>query len=705
MVGVDCGTYNLVSCCRNEEGDLVYKREVNAFLQFPLDNPFVFNMMQKSGVPLIKREDAKIAYALGEAALNMAYTMNNIELKRPMKDGCVNPKEQDAFQIMSIMIHSLIHGVKQDKAILYYSVPANAINEETDADYHSKILEAIFKAYKSPEGYTVNARPINEGMALVYAELESKMFTGFGISCLCPGTKIYTKRGLTNIEDVIAGDEVFTHKGRWRTVYDTVPQFFSGTKTKIKLWGYSGSTQDYEFVDNHKIYVLRDKKWQWIGCEEVEVGDIVGEPIEQNDSIERPIIEILSRNTCSKIWKSTNHELTPEMCELIGYFLGDGSVNLKEGCFQLDFAKHEKDNIERVMFLIKEVFGKKSSQTKKGENCIRIKCYSKHVAKWFKNNCYSDKNKKCPFELGCLTDEEAKSLLCGLIKSDGMITESHISFFNSNSHLIHVCKQLFGRCGIAASLDTREPRGHYYEAEDRVIAAKKLECKVNSSAQVAYDVLQKSLGFNRKSNKQNRTKRKVENGFMLSKIKSIETESYTGLVHDLRVAEDHSFSGPNLVIKNCGAGMINVAFSLYGAEVFSFALVNSGDWIDKQAARATGESIAFINKEKEKTNFNKEPKTLIERAIQTQYELMIQKTVAGIKQGLIDHEDKKARLSHPIDIVVAGGTSSPEGFEKFFEKILKEANLPIEIGEVIKPKDPVLSVSRGCLIAAENSNR
>ena len=99
--------------------------------------------------------------------------------------------------------------------------------------------------------------------------------------------------------------------------------------------------------------------------------------------------------------------------------------------------------------------------------------------------------------------------------------------------------------------------------------------------------------------------------------------------------------------------MVNVAFSLYGAEVFSFALVNSGDWIDKQAAKATGESIAFINKEKEKTNFNQEPKSLIERAIHTQYELMIQKTVTGIKQGLMDHEDKKARLNHPIDIVVA----------------------------------------------------
>ena len=144
-IGFDAGTYNLVCCKRNAEGNFVYKREVNAFLEMVLENDFVFNMMKKSGVPLILREDANMAYALGEAAINMAYTMRNTDLKRPMKDGCVNPNEKDAFQIMNIMIHSLLDEISKDGEILCYSVPANAINEDTDADYHRKILEAIFK--------------------------------------------------------------------------------------------------------------------------------------------------------------------------------------------------------------------------------------------------------------------------------------------------------------------------------------------------------------------------------------------------------------------------------------------------------------------------------------------------------------------------------------------------------------------------------
>ena len=179
--GFDAGTYHLVSCKR-KEGNFVYKKEVNAFLEMPLDNRFVFNMMKSAGVPLIEQPDSNIGYALGEAAVSMAYTMNQIELKRPMKDGCLNPKEKHAQQIMNVMCHSLIGETSEPDEKLYYSVPANAINKETDADYHSKILQAMFKAYESSKGYKVDAYPINEALALVYAELGSKAWTGIGIS-------------------------------------------------------------------------------------------------------------------------------------------------------------------------------------------------------------------------------------------------------------------------------------------------------------------------------------------------------------------------------------------------------------------------------------------------------------------------------------------------------------------------------------------
>jgi len=330
MLGFDCGTYNLVCCSRDKERNFSYKREVNAFLELPLENRFVFNMMKTAGVPLIERE--KVAYALGEAAVNMTYTMSALELKRPMIHGCVNPKEKDAFQIMSIMMHSLIDNVKKDGEVLYYCVPSNAINQDTDADYHQRILDAIFKAYRNETGYKVDAHPINEALALVYAELAQKAFTGIAMSF--------------------------------------------------------------------------------------------------------------------------------------------------------------------------------------------------------------------------------------------------------------------------------------------------------------------------------------------------------------------------------GGGMINVCYAMYGNPAFKFAIVNSGDWIDRQAAKATGESISFINKEKTKIDLTKQPTNLVERAIHTQYRLMIEHTVTGLKQGFSD-VTKTVRTDAPVDVVIAGGTSSPNGFGELFRETISQADLPIKIGTIIKPSDPLYSVSRGCLLAAE----
>jgi intein/homing endonuclease len=702
VIGFDAGTYNLVCCTRDANNNFRHNREVNAFVAIKLDDRFTFNMMKKSDeVPLIERD--KVAYALGEAAVRMAYTISDMELRRPMISGCLNPKEKDAYEIMKVMVHSLIEDVKYDKELLYYSVPANAINEETDADYHSKILQAIFNAYESDEGYKVIAYPINEGLALIYAELASKNYTGMGVSCLCPGTKIYTKRGILPIEEVKEGDLVFTHKGRWRTVYNVVEKQFNGVATTVQIHGYSGDIDDYKFVDNHELYINRDGNWEWIGCDLLKPGDVVGEPIAFETKLLNQEILLEERTTCSKIIKVTSTPFTSNCCELIGYFLGDGSVNMAEGCIQFDFANKEIDNISRVQDLLKIVFDKPSTQTKKSDNCTRIKCYSKSLAKWFKNNCYNNKKKQLPVDVGNLEMEQCQALLRGLIMSDGRVAKEAICFYNINSSLAMVVKQLFAKLGIAANILHRKPRKGGI-IDGRQIQGKSVEWTVTTGAKSSFEKLDKILdcGFHLNTIERHRTW--VEEGFCCSRIRNIQKEEYTGIVYDLQVAEDHSFSGPNLTIRNCGAGMVNVCFAIYGVPVFQFSLVNSGDWIDKMAAKATQESVTFINQEKTKIDLSVPPTTLIERAIQTQYRIMIEKTVQGIKKGVLE-SGKKARTDHSIDIVIAGGTSIPNGFDILFKEIINQSDLPISVGTIVRPTDPLFSVARGCLIAAENATK
>jgi len=703
-IGLDCGTYNLVCCKRDGENNFLHKREVNAFIEIPLDNRFVFNMMKNAGVPIIERPEAGVAYALGEAAVNIAYTMGSVELKRPMKDGCLNPKERSAQQILNIMLQSLIGEVKEDGEVLYYSVPANALNEETDAEYHGKILEAMFKAFKDKNGKTVTPYKINEALALIYAELEHKAYTGVGVSCLVPGTKIYTNKGIVDISSVCPGDEVITHRGRWRKVTNVITKNFKGIATKLQLNGYTDTTEDYKFVDNHEIYVNRNSEWMWVGCEDVVPGDVVGEPIIQGDrECYASSMTFCHRTTCSSTLTKQRVEVSPDVFRLIGYFLGDGSVNHAEGCVQWDFQNTELENISDVIDILYKNFSKNAAETIKSENCTRVKCYSIGMVNYFSRHFYNEsKEKFFPWKLHQLKKSDCLNLLAGLIRSDGTIGEERVCFGNTNSILALLAKQLFSRLGVAASISYREPRP--YEIEGRKGMGKKVEWNVGSGSKFIFQSIKDMIENICCENSRSSEKIFVENGFCCSRIQKIDREEYEGIVYDLQVEEDHSFSGPNLTIHNCGAGMVNIAFAIYGNPVFQFSIVNSGDWIDKMAAKATGESIAYINKEKTKLDLTVEPDTLILRAIKAQYEIMIQRTVTEIKRGL-DTIENKARTDGDIDIVVSGGTASPNGFETLFESMLRQANLPIQLGKVIKPKDTLYSVARGCLLAAEASKQ
>ena len=698
-LGYDAGTYNLLCAKKNDKGKIEIVREVNAFIEIPLEDRFTFNMMKKHGdVPLIEGE--KKAWACGEKAMSIARTFGDMELRRPMKHGCVNPKEKKAFGILSTMIHSMIGEVRYDGEVLCYSTPANALNEETDIDYHREVLKQIFEKYEF-NGKKVLPYPINEGLALVYAELQHKHLTGIGISCLVPGTKIYTKCGIVNIEDVKEDDFVLTHCGRWRKVNKVIQKPYNGMMTSLQVTGYSDTPGHYRFVDNHELYIKRNNQWQWTGCEEVCQDDIVGEPIlKQNRSKNRPTMTLCERITSSKKYSKKHYDVTANIQRLVGYFLGDGSISISEGALQFDFGSHEERNIADVQEILSTVFHKKSAKIAHGENCARIKCYSKSLVSWFKNHCYDNLGKRYPWELDRINHCDCINLLCGLIRSDGHFSEKDITFFNTNTHLIFLCKQLFSRLGIAASISTRGPRNGG-EIDGRKICGQLDEWQVHSGAKFSsFQSLGDILMNLDCSNNRYAQKLFIEDGFCCSKVQKVEHEDYEGVVYDLQVEEDHSFSGPFLTIHNCGAGMINLCFANRSIPVFQFSLVNSGDWIDAQAAKAAAVSPTRINRDKEKIDLLATPKDEIERAIITQYHIMIRKTIKGIKQGLEKTSDK-IPTDEPIDIILGGGAASPPGFEKVVKDTIADIGFPCGVGKVRRPSDYLFAVVRGCLEAAE----
>lgn len=172
--GLDVGTANLLSAVQDAAGEIIVKRERNAFLEIPAQYAGNRDMLTKLNVPYVSFEDR--LYVLGDASFNLA-NMFGQEVRRPMADGFLSPYEQDAIPMMRFIVERLLGEPATENEPCHFCIPAPSIDKENDTVYHEGIVSSILKKI----GYTPTA--MNEAHAIVYSELADHDFTGIGVSC------------------------------------------------------------------------------------------------------------------------------------------------------------------------------------------------------------------------------------------------------------------------------------------------------------------------------------------------------------------------------------------------------------------------------------------------------------------------------------------------------------------------------------------
>ncbi len=151
-----------------------------------------------------------------------------------------------------------------------------------------------------------------------------------------------------------------------------------------------------------------------------------------------------------------------------------------------------------------------------------------------------------------------------------------------------------------------------------------------------------------------------------------------------------------------GAGMVNVCLSFMSVPIFKFSVAKSGDWIDQQVAMAVDETDSRVSSVKESAlDLSKqEGLTKIEKALSIYYNHFIEYVIENIKQEF-NKQKIESCLTKPISIVLSGGTSLPNGFIDRFRQILAQLKFPAAVSEVKMAAQPLNSVAKGALIAAQ----
>ncbi len=706
IYGVDMGTmfFQVAELDECDKKTVKVKTTRNAFVELASSED-VDEVLEKNDWQYV--QDGNKYYIIGEDSLKVANMFpGKVELRRPLQDGVLNKNEEKKMLILSHLISSSIGNSPNKQSIVCTCVSSESVDGSVDNAFHKARLMGIFKNL----GW--NVKVIEEGLAVILSERPvmkepdgtESPYSGIGISCLLPHVKIYTKRGIIPISDVKVGDMVLTHKNRWRSIFNIVKKDFNGIATKLQMQGYSDNTEEYAFVDDHEIYVYRDSEWQWIGCESIQKGDIVGEPIVSEDVEEKYNIgmAICERVTNSSKYTKKRVEVTSDVQRLIGYFLGDGSISRLSNtgiCF--DFGPDEKFYAEDVAAILEKNFDKKSEIKLvdwDGSLKLHVSCYSKGLARYFRNHFYNDDGEKeYPWCLSKLRKTHCLNLLVGLIRSDGDIS-SGINFSNTSTSLIFLVKQLFARLGYSSSISWRLPRSSKLK-NGRIISGKKNSWAVNVGSKLVSNSLKDIILSLDCSSSRFNENMFINNSFACSTIQEVEYDEYSGPVYDLQVEEDHSFSGPFLTIHNCGAGRTNCVLAYKGLSVIGMSCARSGDWVDRKVAEATGEPVGQVTRKKEmKLNFKDiDYDDDVIFALDAYYGEMIKFVFNNFARKFAE---VKSQFESPLDIVIAGGTSMPQGFCDKIKEVIREMDLPFAIKDVRHASTPCESVVKGCLTQA-----
>jgi hypothetical protein len=170
-IGLDIGTSRV---CRAQivGQEFQYETQLNAFVSIPYSK-ITENVLEKEGVPHSILGSEIVVH--GNESDRFADLLN-VETRRTMSKGLLNSSEASSLDMLRKIIDSLLAGSK-DRGKLCFTVPAAPLGAEENLTYH----EATLRRVLSDMGYQVTS--INEGLAVIYSELESSNYTGIGISC------------------------------------------------------------------------------------------------------------------------------------------------------------------------------------------------------------------------------------------------------------------------------------------------------------------------------------------------------------------------------------------------------------------------------------------------------------------------------------------------------------------------------------------
>lgn len=169
VLGLDIGTSRIVVARRDSDA-YQFHSQLNAFVNVPFSK-MTESTLRRQNVPHTTQGSEIIIS--GDESQRFADLLS-IETRRPMVRGVLNPGEAEAQAVLRTLVDAL---TKRQGGKICFSVPAAPLGAEDNLTHH----EASLRHMLEDLGFQVQS--INEGLAVIYSDLDDTNYTGIGVSC------------------------------------------------------------------------------------------------------------------------------------------------------------------------------------------------------------------------------------------------------------------------------------------------------------------------------------------------------------------------------------------------------------------------------------------------------------------------------------------------------------------------------------------
>lgn len=385
-------------------------------------------------------------------------------------------------------------------------------------------------------------------------------------ACLAAKTEIQTNPAMQSIAELCVDTKVLSDDGNFYKIERLFKPSYRGKVIKIKnQLGDLVATPDHLVLGiqiprrkSKFFHTARKKKIpiSWVHAGDLVKGDVVLYPIPQK--IEK-LTEVSLPFFVRKQWDFKSKALpasltvTEDLLELFGYFVAEGHTKKGDKEVGFTFSIDEEKYVERVKLLTKRLLGLDISIRKRlKEHRIDVVIYNVHLARlfreWFGKGAYE---KQAPEWVLFLPPTIQRGFIRGVWRGDGYFnirrSQPRAGFCTISQMLAHQMRWLLLRQKIAPS---------FYREDKKIVGGvcHQASCRIHIGDMNSLERLAEILDvpFHRDSKKRHTEEVWFDDQYMHLPVRSVESEPFSGRLHNLEVAGSHTYATDAFLVHNCG---------------------------------------------------------------------------------------------------------------------------------------------------------